>query len=244
MSKPCYFASDWCAHQCTQSPPRRAFRTPAFSTCLPRSITSSIPSSPSHAPPPPPPIQPPACLTPAPGTGPAPFKLHTRAPAPRGAGSSLAGILLVLFACLDCKATLGGKLHYLLYALVPAMRPRMLMTGAGGGGVCVRACMHRRCGCTAELSCSRIAHQVHTDLTMQPCFATAVDEEGKLLSVPVRVGQAVDVVAQAGRPKTITGARLRHQLGVASRGAAKVAFVCCVHALNWLCAGAVAQGNR
>lgn len=28
---------------------------------------------------------------------------------------------------------------------------------------------------------------------------------GKLLPVAVRVGQAVDVVAQAGRPKTITG---------------------------------------
>jgi len=47
------------------------------------------------------------------------------------AGSALAGILLVLFACLDTKATLGGKQHYLLYALTPAMRPRMLMTGEG-----------------------------------------------------------------------------------------------------------------
>lgn len=45
----------------------------------------------------------------------------------------------MLFACLDAKATLGGKQHYLLYALTPAMRPRMLMTGAckgrGGGGL-------------------------------------------------------------------------------------------------------------
>ncbi|OEL22202.1 26S proteasome non-ATPase regulatory subunit 2-like protein A [Dichanthelium oligosanthes] len=32
-----------------------------------------------------------------------------------------------------------------------------------------------------------------------------VDEELKPLSVPVRVGQAVDVVGQAERPKTITG---------------------------------------
>ena len=32
-----------------------------------------------------------------------------------------------------------------------------------------------------------------------------VDEDDKMLTVPVRVGQAVDVVAQAGRPKTITG---------------------------------------
>ena len=32
-----------------------------------------------------------------------------------------------------------------------------------------------------------------------------VDENLKPISVPVRVGQAVDVVGQAGRPKTITG---------------------------------------
>lgn len=32
-----------------------------------------------------------------------------------------------------------------------------------------------------------------------------VDENLKTISVPVRVGQAVDVVGQAGRPKTITG---------------------------------------
>ena len=32
-----------------------------------------------------------------------------------------------------------------------------------------------------------------------------VDEHNKPISVPVRVGQAVDVVGQAGRPKTITG---------------------------------------
>ncbi|KAL6768177.1 RPN1 [Auxenochlorella protothecoides x Auxenochlorella symbiontica] len=73
---------------------------------------------------------------------------------------ALAGILTVLFAGLDMKACLGGRQHYLLYALVPALHPRMLMT---------------------------------------------LDEEGKQLSVPVRVGAAVDVVAAAGRPKTVTG---------------------------------------
>uniref|UniRef100_A0A7S3QP44 26S proteasome non-ATPase regulatory subunit 2 homolog n=1 Tax=Dunaliella tertiolecta TaxID=3047 RepID=A0A7S3QP44_DUNTE len=40
---------------------------------------------------------------------------------------------------------------------------------------------------------------------MQPRMLMTIDEEGKLLPIPVRVGQAVDVVAQAGRPKTITG---------------------------------------
>ena len=40
---------------------------------------------------------------------------------------------------------------------------------------------------------------------MKPRMFMTLDEEGKLLPVAARVGQAVDVVAQAGRPKTITG---------------------------------------
>eukprot|EP00271_Cylindrocystis_brebissonii_P003252 TRINITY_DN1402_c0_g1_i1.p1 TRINITY_DN1402_c0_g1~~TRINITY_DN1402_c0_g1_i1.p1 ORF type:complete len:915 (+),score=203.59 TRINITY_DN1402_c0_g1_i1:289-3033(+) len=40
---------------------------------------------------------------------------------------------------------------------------------------------------------------------MQPRMLLTLDEELKPLSVTVRVGQAVDVVGQAGRPKTITG---------------------------------------
>ncbi|KAF8063704.1 RPN1B [Scenedesmus sp. PABB004] len=75
-------------------------------------------------------------------------------------GVALAGILSVLTAATELKATLCGKHHYLLYCLAAAMKPRMLLT---------------------------------------------VDAAGAPLSVPVRLGQAVDVVAQAGRPKTITG---------------------------------------
>lgn len=75
-------------------------------------------------------------------------------------GVALAGIMTVLYSCLDLKATIGGKHHYLLYTLCVALKPRMLLT---------------------------------------------LDDEGKMLPVPVRVGQAVDVVAQAGRPKTISG---------------------------------------
>ncbi|ESR59931.1 hypothetical protein CICLE_v10014210mg [Citrus x clementina] len=74
--------------------------------------------------------------------------------------TALAGVVTTLFACLDMKAVIVGKYHYVLYFLVLAMQPRMLLT---------------------------------------------VDENLKPLSVPVRVGQAVDVVGQAGRPKTITG---------------------------------------
>ncbi|AES89702.1 putative 26S proteasome regulatory complex, non-ATPase subcomplex, Rpn1 subunit [Medicago truncatula] len=74
--------------------------------------------------------------------------------------TALAGLITMLHACLDMKAIVLGKYHYVLYFLVLAMQPRMLLT---------------------------------------------VDEDLKPLSVPVRVGQAVDVVGQAGRPKTITG---------------------------------------
>lgn len=40
---------------------------------------------------------------------------------------------------------------------------------------------------------------------MHPRFLVTLDEDLKPLKVNVRVGQAVDVVGQAGRPKTITG---------------------------------------
>lgn len=61
---------------------------------------------------------------------------------------------------------LGNRQHFLLYSLVLAMQPRLLIT-----------------------------------LTEDPNDATKL----KQVNVSVRVGQAVDVVAQAGRPKTITG---------------------------------------
>jgi hypothetical protein len=47
---------------------------------------------------------------------------------------------------------------------------------------------------------------------MKPRMLLTLDTEGSLLSVPVRLGQAVDVVAQAGRPKAITGALLGFRL--------------------------------
>lgn len=42
-------------------------------------------------------------------------------------------------------------------------------------------------------------------LSMYPRFLMTLGEDLKQLSVTARVGQAVDVVGQAGRPKTITG---------------------------------------
>merc|ERR1712178_39692 len=62
------------------------------------------------------------------------------------------------------KSTILSKSHYLLYHIVPAMRPRWLIT---------------------------------------------VDEDLKEIKVPVRVGAAVDITGQAGRPKQITGFQTR-----------------------------------
>ncbi|XP_057297932.1 26S proteasome non-ATPase regulatory subunit 2-like [Hydractinia symbiolongicarpus] len=73
---------------------------------------------------------------------------------------AVGGLMATLTAFFDVKQTILGKSHYLLYSLVSAMQPRMLVT-------------------------------LDTDL--------------KALPVHVRVGQAVDVVGQAGKPKSITG---------------------------------------
>ncbi|GBG33622.1 26S proteasome non-ATPase regulatory subunit 2 [Hondaea fermentalgiana] len=76
-------------------------------------------------------------------------------------GPAIAGILAVIYCSLDLKNTILAKHHYLLYTLVCAIRPRMLMT----------------------------------------LDAKTMEQ----LPVKVRVGQAVETVGQAGRPKTITG---------------------------------------
>ncbi|RXM99756.1 26S proteasome non-ATPase regulatory subunit 2, partial [Acipenser ruthenus] len=73
---------------------------------------------------------------------------------------AVAGLLTALVSFLDVKNIILGKSHYVLYGLVAAMQPRMLVT---------------------------------------------FDEELRPLPVSVRVGQAVDVVGQAGKPKAITG---------------------------------------
>lgn len=73
--------------------------------------------------------------------------------------TALAGILSTVLSLLDVKSTIL-KSHYLLYYIVTAIQPRMLIT---------------------------------------------FSEDLNPLPVPVRVGQAVDVVGQAGKPKTITG---------------------------------------
>jgi 26S proteasome regulatory subunit N1 len=75
-------------------------------------------------------------------------------------GVGLASILTILHACLDMKATILDKYHYLLFYVAGAMNPRLLLT---------------------------------------------VNEDLEPIQVNVRVGQAVETVGQAGRPKSISG---------------------------------------
>lgn len=73
---------------------------------------------------------------------------------------AVGGLLTVIHSCLDMKNLILNKYHFLLYYIICATMPRMLVT---------------------------------------------LDEDLQPLPVEVRVGQAVDTVGQAGRPKTITG---------------------------------------
>jgi len=84
-------------------------------------------------------------------------------------GAGLAGILMVLHACIDIKGTILDRFHYILFFLSVSMNPRYLRT---------------------------------------------VDADLKPVSVTVRVGQAVETVGQAGRPKTITGFQVTHSLSL------------------------------
>ncbi|KAI6202974.1 26S proteasome non-ATPase regulatory subunit 2 [Aphelenchoides besseyi] len=81
--------------------------------------------------------------------------------------AAVAAVFSVCFAFLDANnSILNNRQHYLLFNLVLAMQPRLLIT-----------------------------------LVEDPNDSSKL----KQVNVTVRVGQAVDVVAQAGRPKTITG---------------------------------------
>jgi hypothetical protein len=103
------------------------------------------------------------------------------------------------------KAFILGKFHYVLYFLVLAMQVTLSISSFA------------YCFCVVSLSEDQIvlgflssvllsiAYLIKFGLGWQPRMLITLDENLKPLPVPVRVGQAVDVVGQAGRPKTITG---------------------------------------
>lgn len=104
----------------------------------------------------------------------------------------------MLHACLDMKAIILGKYHYVLYFLVLAMQVGYSLVLSFSASSILED----------PLKAKQLSHCFSDGqlfVLWQPRMLMTVDENLKPLSVPVRVGQAVDVVGQAGRPKTITG---------------------------------------
>ena len=95
---------------------------------------------------------------------------------------AVAGLLGCIVACLDVKNTLLGKSHYLLYSLAPAIQVGIFFRYFYNWNVSFKIFLFSK-----------------------PRMLVTFDENMRPLPVPVRVGQAVDVVGQAGKPKTITG---------------------------------------
>ena len=92
-------------------------------------------------------------------------------------GPALGGMLVLLHSCLDLKKTLLDKSHYLLYYLTCAMHPRMLITVSYNDAPAPDA--------EVEVATEDVA------MEWRP--------------VTVRVGQALETVGQAGKPRRITG---------------------------------------
>jgi len=123
-------------------------------------------------------------------------------------GPGMGGILVLLHACLDLKGTILDKFHYLLFFLAPAMNPRYLYllgaaedsssSSSSAGSVVVGASS----GAVEEGAAAAAAVPTSGTATAD---ALAAGEALQNISTNVRVGQAVETVGQAGRPKTITG---------------------------------------
>ncbi len=114
--------------------------------------------------------------------------------------TALAGLVTMLHACLDMKAIVLGKYHFVLYFLVLAMQV--------GSNLVLSLPLQIGSHFLISIHQPFMVNSFYLFiyfLLLQPRMFMAVDENNKALSVPVRVGQAVDVVGQAGRPKTITG---------------------------------------
>jgi 26S proteasome regulatory subunit N1 len=110
--------------------------------------------------------------------------------------SAIAGLLTVLHASIDMAHTLLGDTHYLLYALAAASK----------------SCCRSRVA--ALLPSSRwlvththaLSHPMSARLpAVNPRMLICLDQDLNPLQTSVRVGQAVDTVGQAGKPKTISG---------------------------------------
>lgn len=106
------------------------------------------------------------------------------------------------------------KFHFILYYLFPAVQPRWLVTvaerveGVGSDEKPDPALKTEGPAVVQdEAEAAGIDAAMETDGAMTDKTPTMEgDEDLRMLPIPVRVGEAVDVVAQVGRqPKTITG---------------------------------------
>ncbi|XP_018362423.1 PREDICTED: 26S proteasome non-ATPase regulatory subunit 2-like isoform X1 [Trachymyrmex cornetzi] len=100
--------------------------------------------------------------------------------------TALAGLMVVLVACLDCRNLILSQSHYLMYCLAIAMEPRWLVTVNENLTVCKRIV-----GCKY----SRFRNDIINILQNLP--------------VLVRIGQSVNVVGKAGNPKSIVGGHVQ-----------------------------------
>ena len=98
---------------------------------------------------------------------------------------ALAGIITVIHSLTDVKNIILGDYHYTMLYLGLAAYPRMLYT--------VQT--------TITIKCLTILYFELTSF----CLFKKVDENNENKPVSLRVGQAVDIVGQAGKPKKITG---------------------------------------
>ncbi|KAL8275229.1 hypothetical protein Esti_000813 [Eimeria stiedai] len=130
---------------------------------------------------------------------------------------ALGSLAIIIYAGLLMRHTVLGKFHFLLYFLFPAVQPRWLVTVAehveGAAAEESSASEARAEGAATQETKSEAAGGEGTAMETDGVASSAKvaeaiegEEDLRLLPVPVRVGEAVDVVAQVGRqPKTITG---------------------------------------
>ncbi|CDI74987.1 26S proteasome non-ATPase regulatory subunit 2, putative [Eimeria praecox] len=127
---------------------------------------------------------------------------------------ALGALAIASYSALLMRHTILGKFHFMLYYLFPAVQPRWLVTVAErleGADSDEKPDIALKAETSAlaqdEAEAAGIDAAMETDgATNGRSPSVEGDEDLKMLPIPVRVGEAVDVVAQVGRqPKTITG---------------------------------------
>ncbi|KRX97170.1 26S proteasome non-ATPase regulatory subunit 2 [Trichinella pseudospiralis] len=109
--------------------------------------------------------------------------------------SALGGLFATCFFFLDPRHTILSKQHFLLYCLVPAMNPRMLITFTPKDPNDPSSPLEQ---CNVNVRVGQVKKKKISK------FRIGLFENA-LLEFYCHAFQGVDVVGQAGKPKTITG---------------------------------------